>query len=332
MIRCTKCVLPETFPGITFNDQGVCHYCQQFKGLDKIEKEKEIYQCKFDELLAEYRGHGDYDCLMAYSGGKDSTYTLTILKEKYSLNILAITFDNSFLSEWTFENVRNVVEKLGVDHIYLKPRFDVLKKIFCECAKSNIYPSKALKRASVICTSCIGIVKFSILRMALDKGVPLIAFGWSPGQAPIKSSIMKNNSQMVKIMQKVTFEPLYGIVGAAIKPYFLEDKYFENKAYQFPYSISPLCFLEYNEKKIYNKIKQLGWKAPQDTDANSTNCLLNSFANAIHKEQFGFHPYVFETAGMVRDGILSRKQGLEKVTKEEDQNTIGKVKRKLRID
>ena len=38
---------------------------------------------------------------MCYSGGKDSTYTSIILKNEYKLNILAITFDNGFVSGYT---------------------------------------------------------------------------------------------------------------------------------------------------------------------------------------------------------------------------------------
>jgi len=330
MKRCTKCVLPETFPGIRFNEEGICNFCLEFKGIEHLQGKKDEYKQKFEALLRDYKGQGSFDALMCFSGGKDSTYTLTVLKEQYDLNILTMTFDNSFLSEQTIKNIRIVTENIGVDHIFLKPRFDVLKNIINECARNNIYPPKTIERASTICTSCMGIVKFSALRTALEKNIPFITFGWSPGQAPITSSIMKNNPQMIKMMQKAIFEPLYNIVGDKIKPYFLEEKHF-NGSYNFPYNISPLAFLEYNEEKIFQKITQLGWKAPQDTDANSTNCLLNSFANSVHKEQFNFHPYAFEQAKLVREGYTSRDIALEKLTQTEDQNTVEMVKNKLGI-
>ena len=87
---------------------------------------------------------------------------------------------------------------MGIDHIIIKPRFDILKRIFCECSDHNIYSLKTIKRASTICTSCMGLVKFSALRMTIEKNIPFIAFGWSPGQAPIASSIMKNNPKNAK--------------------------------------------------------------------------------------------------------------------------------------
>jgi hypothetical protein len=176
----------------------------------------------------------------------------------------------------------------------------------------------------------MGIIKFSTLRLALEKNIPLIAFGWSPGQAPITSSIMKNNSKMVKVMQKTIFEPLYKIAGDEIRSYFLEERHFCD-SYEFPYNIHPLAFLEYNEGKIYQKIAQLGWEPPHNTDANSTNCLLNSFANTVHKKQFGFHPYALEMAKLVREGYIDRSMALEKMNKSENINVLTAVKEKLGV-
>ena len=328
MKRCNKCILPETFPGIKFNENGICNFCLEFKGHEHLDSKKEEYKKKFEDLLGEYKGKNTYDALMCYSGGKDSTYTLYILKKEYGLNILAITFDNGLLSNQAIKNICVVIENLGIDHILFKPRFDVLKKVFTECAKNNIYSQKTIERASTICTSCMGFVKFSSLRLALEKSIPFITFGWSPGQAPITSSIMKNNPQMIKMMQKTIFEPLYNIAGDKIKPYFLEDFHFEG-SYNFPYNISPLAFLEYNEEIIHHKISQLGWEPPHDTDANSTNCLLNSFGICVHKEQFNFHPYVFELAKLVREGHLNRDIALERINRIEDPETIAFVKNKL---
>jgi tRNA(Ile)-lysidine synthase TilS/MesJ len=331
MKLCTKCVLPETFPGIKFDENGVCNFCNEFKGLEHLEGKKTEYQQKFQALLDEYQGKGGYDALMCYSGGKDSTYTMYILKEKYDLNILGLTFDNSFLSDQAMKNIGAVMESLGIDHIYFKPRFDMLKQIFNRCATENIYPPKTIERASVICTSCMGIVKFTALRMALEKNIPFITFGWSPGQAPITSSIMKNNPQMIKMMQNTIFKPLHNIAGDAIRPYFLEDEHFSGE-YQFPYNVNPLAFLEYNEDMIYQKIAELGWQAPQDVDANSTNCLLNSFANGVHIRQFNFHPYAFEQAKLVREGYVDREEALEKLGKVEDIETTQMVRDKLDIE
>ena len=127
---CINCVLPETFPGVIFNSDGVCNHCQGFKGTGILNEQKKEYDEKFISLINVHKGKGAYDCLMCYSGGKDSTYTLDLLKNRYGLSILAVTFDNGFISPVAMENMRRVVENIGADHIIFKVRFDLLKKIF----------------------------------------------------------------------------------------------------------------------------------------------------------------------------------------------------------
>lgn len=325
---CKNCILPETFPGIRFNEEGVCNFCQDFKGKKNLEEFKERYRKKFEDLLEKYRGRSSYDCLTAYSGGKDSTYTLILLKKKYNLKILALTFDNGFIPQETFENIRKVAENLAIDHLLFKPRFDLLKKIFFACVGRDLYSKKTLERASTICTSCMGLVKFFALRTAVEKNIPFIVYGWSPGQAPLSSSIFKNNKSMLKTMQSAIFDPLYGIVGEEIRPYFLDQHHFEKDG-EFPYNISPLAFLEYDEEKIFRNMQELKWKKPEETDPNSTNCLLNGFANIVHKERFGYHPYALELANLVRLGHLDRQEALNRINTPEDLKTANRVRRKL---
>jgi tRNA(Ile)-lysidine synthase TilS/MesJ len=327
---CTKCVLPETFPRIRFDREGVCNFCLDAQRKDTREGKATEYREKFNSLVSDYKGKSVYDALMCYSGGKDSTHTLAVLRETCDLNVLAVTFDNGFVSSRATQNIHNVVEKLGVDHMFFKPDFQVLAKIFRKCATEDIFPPKTLDRASTICTSCMAIVKSSALRFALEKDIPFVAFGWSPGQAPITSSIMRNNPEMVRMMQKTLFDPLYKIAGDDIRPYFLEEKHFSG-AYRFPYNIHPLAFMEYSEEDIYRDIARFGWEAPQDVDANSTNCLLNSFANVVHIDRFGFHPYAFELANLVRDGYLDRSSALDKLRRMEHPEATALAKERLGI-
>jgi tRNA(Ile)-lysidine synthase TilS/MesJ len=258
---------------------------------------------------------------MAYSGGKDSTYTLDVFVNRYKLKVLAFTFDNTFIPDNALQNIRTVCSCLGVDHITIRPDPDMLRAVFRTASKEELYSQKTIERASTICTSCIGFVKSIVLRTAIEKGVPFVGFGWSPGQAPVEASVMKTNASLISTTQKSIYGPLYTIVGDRINPYFLFEEHFTQED-KFPWNIHPLAFLDYNEEKIIERNNQLGWIKPGNTDANSTNCLLNAFANQVHKERYGFHPYVWELANMVRAGVMDRTCALHKIETPENPEIV----------
>lgn len=336
---CTNCILPAAFPGISFNSAGLCNHCQRSNGNgEKLINEKKNYKRKFHELLFQQvnksRNHAgpaarrSYDVLMAYSGGKDSTYTMALLKNKYRLRILAVTLDNGFLSETARANIGTVTDRLGIDHHFVKPAWKTLKKIFSIAAEQEFYAKKTLERASTICTSCIGIVKAVCLKTAIEMDIPLTAYGWSPGQAPLESAIMKNNPAFIRSAQQAILKPLREVAGHEIEAYFLTERHYTDVE-KFPYNIHPMAWEYYNEGMILEELQKIGWRAPRDTDSNSTNCLLNAFANDVHMKKYGFHPYVWEISNMVRDGIMTREEGYRKIYEEQPLPLINAAKERL---
>jgi len=332
MRRCSRCILPECFPGVSFHQQGECNHCITYEdNLQKWQESKQRFKERFLWLLDTVPRDGHYDCLIAYSGGKDSSYTLKVMVEKYGCKVLAFTFDNGFLPEVAHQNIRRVVEGAGVDHLLVKPDFTLLRKIFVEAAGGELYARKTVERASTICTSCIAFVKFASLRTAIEQSIPFVVFGWSPGQVAGSSPIFKTNPMIMKSMQKVVYTPLHRIAGDGINPYFLEARHFKH-AVRFPYHISPLSFIEYDEEDVLEGISAYGWTRPDGVDPNSTNCLINSFANQLHKQRYGYNPYVFELSKLVREGYLARSDALERVEWPADPITLDLVKKKLLLN
>lgn len=156
MIRCRRCVLPSYFPHADLDASGVCYYCRSYrqtKGTDalKIKKARK----EFESLLRQYRD-APYQVLLCYSGGKDSTYSLSVLRQKYGLRVLAFTFDNGFLPAETYRNIARVTGALGVDHLFFKGEPALINPVFKTSLKRNIFSPKVVERASAVCTSCIG--------------------------------------------------------------------------------------------------------------------------------------------------------------------------------
>ncbi len=327
---CKMCVLDERFPGIRFDGNSVCNFCNAAN--ECKDQAVTVLECerKFAEIVDQCKGRQTYDCLIAYSGGKDSTYTLQLLKNSYGLKLLAFSFDNWFQSERARLNIRTVLRNINVDHWTLTPRFDVIKSIIVASIE-NKSSSKALTRASSICTSCISMIRYAGFRLAVDLKIPIIAFGMSPGQAPLATAVVKTNARMTKMMQHAFLRPFSEQLRAELKPFFLEERHF-NRPDDFPWSVNPLAFVEYDEGEVFRVAEQFGWNKPQDTDANSTNCLLNSLANQVHIERFGFNPYAYEIAELVRKGCMPREEGMKRLNQPLPKKQIAEVKKKLGIE
>lgn len=317
---CSRCVLPDTFPGIQFDKKHVCNYCTG--GYVPDDDKRQEYTKKFEDLLDSVRGRHDYDVIMAYSGGKDSTYTLHILAKKYNMRILALTFDNGFISPRAAQNITHMTDLCGATSMFVRPSFELMKRVFAVAAREDFYSPKTLDRASSICTTCIGHVKSLVLKTALSMNIPLAAYGWSPGQAPITSAIMQTSARMQAITNKTVRDLLFKRFPNELTPFFLSDEDMKYPPERWPINIHPLAFLPYNENEIVKIIQSLGWVMPQDTDPNSSNCTLNALANHIHREKFGFHPYAWEIAGIVRSGSMDREEGIEKTNQPEDVNMV----------
>ena len=116
MKYCSRCVLPDTRPGITIGADGICSAC---KGHD--DKEAHIdwaaRAAAFDELVADAKARSaGYDCIVPVSGGKDSWYQIIKAKE-FGLNVLAVTWRTPARTAIGQRNLDAMITKLGVDHI-----------------------------------------------------------------------------------------------------------------------------------------------------------------------------------------------------------------------
>ncbi len=328
---CIKCILPETFPGIKFDEDGVCNFCRrEERSLAKAPAKKAEYQRKLDNLVQQLKGTAPtYDVIAAYSGGKDSSYTLKLLRDRYDLGILAVTFDNYFVSPIAWKNIERVCNALDIDHVTFKPPWSIMKDVFSLASQKDIFPAPTLLRASAICTACIGMVKSIVLKYALELRIPMVAFGWSPGQAPIQSALMKTNAKFIRKNQDAMINSFPSEVSERLTSYFIPESYYADYSDRFPYNIHPLAFFEYDEHGILEELRKLGWKPPTDTDTNSTNCLLNAYANHCHILRHKFHPYVWEIANMVRQGVMDRQEGIEKIYSDQNKELITYAQRKL---
>lgn len=130
MRYCKRCVMPDTRPGIGFNDEGVCYPCLNHEKKGQIDWDKRWKQ--LEELCDKYRGsNGDYyDCIITASGGKDSHYQTHIFKEKLGMNPLIVSVDNFSWTKTGRDNWDNLRSRFGVDAHVISLNPQVCKKMF----------------------------------------------------------------------------------------------------------------------------------------------------------------------------------------------------------
>lgn len=111
--RCTKCILPENYPFLTFDKNGVCSICQ------KYQKQKYHGKEELEKFLSKYRSkNGEVDCVIGLSGGRDSSYGLHVLKEEFGMNPVGFSYDWLLTSRKARHNIAKMAGALGVEVIY----------------------------------------------------------------------------------------------------------------------------------------------------------------------------------------------------------------------
>lgn len=169
MRYCSRCILPDTRPGITLDAAGVCTACH---GHD--DKETQIdWDARaraFEQLVDETKARAaSYDCIVPVSGGKDSWYQIIRAKE-YGLSVLAVTWRTPARTEIGQRNLDAMVAKLGVDHIDYTIDPDVERRFM-----------KAAFEERGITGLPMHMALFAIpIRLAVQLRIPLILWGENP--------------------------------------------------------------------------------------------------------------------------------------------------------
>jgi len=130
--RCHRCILPETFPFIAFDDEGVCNYCHGYR--PKYQgRTTAVSQQQFVAKLEKYRSkNGSPDVLVPFSGGRDSCYGLHLIKKEFGFNPITFTYDWGMVTDLARRNIARLCGALGVQNILvsadLKVKRDNIRK------------------------------------------------------------------------------------------------------------------------------------------------------------------------------------------------------------
>ncbi len=130
IIFCKRCVMPSSRPRIVFNEQGVCNACLNGDEKNKINwsERKEEFSLLISKIKNLKNKNNLYDCVVPWSGGKDSSSIAYKLKFEHGLNPLLVTFSPLIINDIGVYNREALLQK-GFDSILIRPNQDVAKKL-----------------------------------------------------------------------------------------------------------------------------------------------------------------------------------------------------------
>ncbi len=318
--RCIRCVLPETHETILFDAEGICNICRQHEvksTIDWAARKKEL-----DDLIAECKGRSDYDCIVPFSGGKDSTWTLYYLVKEYGLRPLVVRFDHGFLRPNVLENTQRTIRKLGVDFHTFTPNWKIVQKLMLESFLDK----------GDFCWHChTGIFAYPMW-VAIEKRIPLVIWGepsaeytsyYSYDQAEEVDEKRFNRYINLGIAAEDMLVRLNGNADTRdLKPFTYPPlKELRKLGYR---SVCLGSFIPWDVKRQAKIIKEkLGWKGdivenvPPDYDYEKIECYMQGVRDYIKFIKRGYSRPTHLASLDIRNGRLGREEAMRIIDKYE---------------
>lgn len=319
MKYCKKCVMPDTRPGITFNDEGVCSACQSYERRATIDWDQRYRE--LEEICDKYRGcNGDgYDCAIAVSGGKDSHFQVHLMKDVMKMNPVLFSVEDNFpMTEAGKHNLRNISEQFGCNIFSLKPDIKTQKKLMRYMFETYGKPTWYIDR----------LIYTYPLHMALKFNTPLLVYGenvsYEYGGASYEETYSAKNQLSNGVASGIDDEELIQNAGITKQDLFMcKAPALEEMEWLDPMYVS--YFLPWNSFANYEYAKKHGfhdltheWHRTHHVEDFDQ---IDSRAYLVHSwlkyPKFGHASATDYAARMVRYGMLEREKAVELV-KEHD--------------
>jgi len=322
--RCCSCVLPETFPFIEFDKDGLCNYCRNYKKID--------YKghASLEEVVKPHKNRsGKPDCILTFSGGRDSSYGLHYIREVLKLNPIAYTYDWGMVNDLARRNQARLCGKLGVEQILIsadigKKRSNVRKNVcawlrrphlgtvplFMAGDKQYFYYANLLKKKNdiqlvVLCENMLENTNFK------------------SGFCGIEPNFGAKHTYSLSIFQQ------FKLAGFYAKEFLLNPRYLNSSLldtagafisyYLLPHDyLNVYDYIEWNEELIEKTLINLyGWELAPDTKITwRIGDGTAAFYNYIYYTVAGFSEIDTFRSNQIREGVLRRQAVLENICQE----------------
>lgn len=319
--RCTRCVLPASYPFIEFDDEGVCSFCRTYEPI-KMKSMDELYEyCDRHR-----RTDGQPDCLLALSGGRDSCYAMHYATTQLGMHPVTYTYDWGLVTDLARRNTSRMCGKLGVEHILISADMEKKRRY----VRQNVNAWLKRPHLGIIPLFMAGDKEFHACanRLSRQKGISSLIFGMNE----LENCDFKEGFCGVNRRKHVNQERFYdlSVLQKAQMMFFYGMQYLRNpsyinssipdtlKAFANYYIISHdylvlFSYIDWDEKLIESTlIDEYNWEVAEDT---STTWRIGdgtaAFYNYIYYTVAGFTESDAFRSNQVREGSMTRDEALQ---------------------
>ena len=323
--RCTKCVLPATYPLIEFNGNGVCQHCREYRppaleGRDALET-----------VLAQHRSKdGSPDCIVAFSGGRDSSYGLHLIKTEFRMNPIAYSYDWGMVTDIARRNQARVVGKLGIEHILRAADIPTKRRYI----RKNIQAWLKRPHLGMVPLFTAGDKFFYDIGRELRRelNIPLVIFcagnplertDFKGGFAGIRESEHGQRLFAFSARNKINIALFY-LGQYLLNPAYLNESLFDSlHAFRSSFLgrddfLYLFHYLGWNEDVIDTTLKrEYDWETISHTDNTwRIGDGYTAFINYIFYSVAGFSEFDAFRSNQIRQGVITRNEALELIAKD----------------
>lgn len=313
--RCTKCILPTTMPFISFDKDGVCNFCQDYKKKKVLGK---------DNLLKLIQQSKSKKCIVAFSGGRDSSYVLHYIKKTLKLNPIAFSYDWGMLTALGRRNQSRMTSKLGVEHILVSANITQKREniklnvdawlarpslgtipLFMAGDKQYFYHANKLKKE----------YRTNILIMG-ENHYERTSFknGFANTRQDRKGSMAYNVSFYNKLSMLMYYAKEF-----IFNPKYINKSIFDTFTSYLSYFVLPhkyinfFDYVDWDEKTIDKTLKKYNWeKSPETSSTWRIGDGTVAFYNYIYYTVAGFTEADTFLSNLLRAGKISRVNALRR--------------------
>jgi len=323
--RCTKCVLPETMPYIRFDDEGVCNYCLNYRPRNKAKPKEELFA-----LVEPFRRANGNDCIVPFSGGRDSCYGLHLIVNELRMKPITYTYDWGMVTDLGRRNISRMSAELGVENIIVAA--DITQKR--ENIKKNLRAWLKSPHLGMISILTAGDKHFFHHAETIKQqtGINLNLWGINPlevthfkaGFLGVPPDFEEERVYQSGAMKQLRYQALR--FGAMLQSpgYFnsslwdtLSGEYYRSFATKSDY-FHVFDYWTWEEHAVDECLKQYDWELAPDT--NTTWRIGDgtaAFYNYIYYTVAGFTEHDTFRSNQIREGQLTREEAIVLV---EDEN------------